>query len=274
MTLPPLLQRYRSRIERGLREGLQGETRVAEMLRYHLGIENGDDDGAASMGKLLRPSLVLFTAEQLGEAPDHALPAAIGLELIHNFSLIHDDIQDHDETRRGRPTVWCRYGVAQAINAGDAMQVLAVRHALDAGEAAAGILLEATWEMIEGQSLDLALEGRPASADAYLSMIDRKTGALLRCALRLGGTLAGAEPEVLLALAAAGTELGRAFQIHDDLLGIWGNGATTGKPQGSDIRRRKRTLPIAGPTTIVAASSIASTRRRRSPRRTSTGSST
>ena len=245
MSLPTLLSRYRSLITAGLAEVLGGEGLLYAILRYHVGLE--DEQGVARnhMGKFLRPSLVLSTAEELGGGLDQALPAALALELIHDFSLIHDDIQDDDKTRRGRPTVWSRYGVAQAINAGDLMQALAITQVLLVGQDAVKTLTEETIEMIEGQGLDLDVEEKAVGVEPYLEMIDKKTGALIRCAFRLGAVVAAAPTKVEGALAKVGQELGRAFQIRDDLLGVWGDGAVTGKPHGSDIRCKKKTLPAA-----------------------------
>lgn len=238
-----LLDRYRGPIESGLREALRGETSLDGILRYHVGLP---DDGAEApaLGKLIRPSLVLFTAAQLGARIEDALPAAIGLELVHGFSLLHDDVQDGDEVRRGRPAAWVRWGTAEAINAGDLMHAIALRTALRAGAGVAGTLTAAVCDMIEGQSLDLAFEGRFVSEVDYGEMIDRKTGALFRCAFELGGYCAGVPETVLSALGQVGAEVGRAFQMQDDLLGIWGNGDEVGKPIGSDIRRKKKTYPV------------------------------
>jgi geranylgeranyl diphosphate synthase type I len=245
MTLPRILERYRAQIKEGLLKSLKGESLLYAILRYGVGLEDERGKPAENTGKLLRPSLVLFTAEELGGEMDRALKGALALELIHNFSLIHDDIQDCDETRRGQPTVWKRYGVAQAINVGDLMQALAFTQALNVGEEALSALMEATVEMIEGQGFDLDSEGKPVGVDSYLKMIDRKTGALIRCAFRMGGLIAGVQNGVMKDLSQMGKELGRAFQIRDDLLGIWGEEEVTGKPQGSDIRRKKKSLPVA-----------------------------
>jgi geranylgeranyl diphosphate synthase type I len=239
-----LLTRYREQIEAALRDALAGETRLRAALRYHVGLEDDAGRPTPSAAKLLRSSLVVFTAEELGGTVDAALPAAVALELAHNFSLIHDDIQDEDRTRRGRPTLWRLHGVSQAINAGDLMATLAVSTALRAGREAVAILTQAIEEMIEGQALDVEFERRWVSAEEYLAMIDRKTGALLRCAFELGGLCAGADRAVSAALAETGILIGRAFQIRDDLLGTWGDGAVMGKPCGSDIRRRKKSLPV------------------------------
>ncbi len=239
-----ILEAYRAEIEGGLARALTGDAPLRPLLRYHVGLEDEQGAPTTATGKLLRPSLVLFVAEQLGASPKATLPAAIGLELIHGFSLIHDDIQDRDRRRRGRPAVWTICGIEQAINAGDLMHALAIAAALESSPDAAGCLIRATEEMIEGQSYDLEFEHRTASPDEYLAMIDRKTGALLRCAFELGGIAAGVNGPVRSALVDLGHAVGRAFQIKDDVLGIWGADDVLGKATGSDIRRRKMTLPI------------------------------
>jgi len=240
-----LLDRYRDVIVEGLRAALAGDGPLDGVLRYHTGLADRDGQPADALGKLLRPALVLLIAEELGGEIERALPAAVGLELIHGFSLIHDDVQDRDEMRRGRPTVWTLWGVAEAINAGDLMHAIAVRQALKAGPEAAHALLAATSEMIEGQSFDLSFEDRFVPPADVLGMMDRKTGALFRCAFELGGLVSDAEADVRGRLRQLGVSIGRAFQIQDDLLGIWGDGDVVGKPVGSDIRRRKKSYPIA-----------------------------
>ena len=244
MNGPRILERFRGPIIAGLEEALAGDASLYRILRYHVGLEDERGNRTESLGKLLRPSLVMFTASELGGESAAALPAAVGLELIHNFSLIHDDIQDEDRLRRGRPTVWALYGAAEGINAGDLMETIAIKTALSAGAAAADALLAATIEMIEGQSLDLSYEEREIGVGEYMEMVDRKTGALIRCAFVLGGITTGAGPKVIADLASLGAAIGRAFQIRDDILGIWGDDSVTGKPSGSDIRRRKRSLPV------------------------------
>ena len=242
--VPRILERYRGAIEGRLSRSLDGDGPLRSILRFHVGLEDEDGTPTRAAGKLLRPSLVLFVAEQLGGNPDAALPSAAGLELIHGFSLIHDDIQDRDRTRRGRPAVWTIVGVEQAINAGDLMHALAIATALESSSPAAARLIDATREMIEGQCRDLEFEHRGVTGDEYLSMIDRKTGALLRCAFDLGGLTAGVNGRVRSSLTELGRAVGRAFQIQDDLLGIWGRDDVLGKATGSDIRRRKKTLPV------------------------------
>jgi geranylgeranyl diphosphate synthase type I len=239
-----ILEAYREEIEHGLARALQGDAPLRSLLRYHIGLEDEHGMPTRATGKFLRPSLVLFVAEQLGASLEAALPSALGLEMIHSFSLIHDDIQDRDLLRRGRPAVWTICGIEQAINAGDLMHALAIAVALDSPPPAAGCLIQATQEMIEGQCRDLEFERREVTAADYLAMIDRKTGALLRSAFELGGIAAGVNGRVRTELTGLGRAVGRAFQIQDDLLGIWGEDDVLGKPTGSDIRRRKKTLPV------------------------------
>ncbi len=238
-----LLEKNRLLVLGGLRNALSGSSSLSWIVRQHVGVEDEKGRPTDGAGKLLRPSLVLFAAQELGAEVHRALPAAVALELIHNFSLVHDDIQDRDRVRRGRPTLWALHGEEEAINAGDLLHAVASREVARCGSAAAGCLALATIDMIEGQSLDLSYEGRFVSQSEYMEMIDKKTGALLRCALELGGLVAGAPDDVRSLLRELGMEMGRAFQIRDDALGIWGDGAVVGKPQGSDVRRRKKSFP-------------------------------
>ena len=192
--------------------------------------------------------------EALGGDLEAALPAAAGLELLHNFTLVHDDVMDDDETRRHRPTVWVIWGRAQAIDAGDLLHVLATLSVLRSGGngASASLAKDAT-EVVtqgcrlvtEGQHLDIAFEtaANVGVAD-YLDMIARKSAALLAVAFELGAIFAGNDPATRAACRAYGRELGIVFQIRDDVLGIWGDPAVTGKPVGADIEKRKKTLPI------------------------------
>lgn len=236
---------YRERLIAALDDVVRGDGLLIAALRFHLGLSDEGGRATEAPGKLIRPSLALYATEALGGRAQDALPAAVALELVHNFSLVHDDIQDRDRTRRGRPTLWTRVGIEQAINAGDLLHALAAREAARCGEAAAGSLADATIRMIEGQALDLDLETRRGTPDDVLAMIDRKTGALLCCALDLGAIVAGSSGTVREALAGAGRAIGRAFQIQDDVLGVWGDMEELGKPIGSDVRRRKTSYPIA-----------------------------
>jgi geranylgeranyl diphosphate synthase type I len=225
------------------------------MMRYHLGWEDAQGRPTeAAGGKALRPCLCLWACEALGGDWQRALPAAAALELTHNFSLVHDDIQDADRERRHRPTVWAVWGEGQAINAGDSLLILArlaLLQLVDAGlepavvVRACRILDEACLAMIEGQCLDLEFEERAqVSVEEYLEMIEKKSGALFGAALELGALTAGAEEALGELFGRAGLLLGTAFQVRDDLLGVWGRRDVTGKPEAADIRRRKKTLPV------------------------------
>jgi len=223
------------------------------MLRYHLGWEDAEGGPPANQGKGLRPALCFLACESAGGDWKRALPAAAALELVHNFSLVHDDIQDRDLLRRGRPTVWSIWGDAQAINAGDALLALARLSILRLSEAdvsgvaleAARLLDERTLEMVEGQTLDLSFDQlADVDLESYLEMIEKKTGALFDCSLHLGALIGGAQPAVAGAMGRVGRLIGSAFQIRDDMLAVWGAENRTGKTPAADIRRRKKSLPI------------------------------
>lgn len=225
------------------------------MLHYHLGWTDDQFQSAPTPGgKRLRPLFTLLTCQAAGGNPQDALPAAAAVELIHNFSLIHDDIQDQSDTRRGRATVWALWGEAQAINAGDVMFTLAhlALHRLTQRGLppqrvvnACHILDETSLALCQGQHLDLDFENRlDVNTDAYMTMIRGKTGALLGCAGHLGALVASPEPTLAEHYRRIGEGLGLAFQIHDDVLGIWGQADVTGKPVADDIRRRKKSLPV------------------------------
>ncbi len=201
-------------------------------------------------GKFVRATLALLSAHAAGADDEVALPGALAIELIHNFSLIHDDIIDGDLERRHHPTVWSKFGVGPAIIAGDALSTLAFQLLLDVPSAerfaAAGRLADATQAMIVGQAQDIASEDKMSlTLDECLAMEAGKTGALLSCAASIGAVLAGADSAVVDALADYGRHLGFAFQAVDDMLGVWGEPAVTGKPVGNDLRLRKKTLPIS-----------------------------
>jgi len=238
-----LLARHRPMLLDAIRAALAGPSALAGLVRRHVGVEGEDGRPADAAGKLLRPSLVVITATELGARVATAVSAAVALELVHNFSLVHDDIQDRDRVRRGRPTLWTLCGEAEAINAGDLLHAMAFREAARCGPEVVAVLSEATIEMVEGQSLDLSYEVCFVDQAPYRTMIDRKTGALLGCAFELGGVVAGAPMPVRAELQLLGRALGRAFQVRDDALGIWGDAATLGKPKGSDVRRRKKGFP-------------------------------
>ena len=254
--------RYLPALERAMRQAIPDTEPKAlyGMLRYHLGwVDTAFQPVTEKAGKRLRPVFLLLAYEaqacqtQNGDW-QHALPAAVAIELLHNFTLIHDDIEDRDRTRRGRPTLWAVWGEAQAINAGDALFTLAYRSLfnLQTTPVPTDIVLRAAkrytdviLHITEGQHLDLSFEGESqVDMSAYLSMIQGKTAALLGLSCELGGMLAGAPEARLAALWDFGVELGLAFQMQDDWLGLWGDPAQTGKPVGSDLRNHKKTLPI------------------------------
>jgi geranylgeranyl diphosphate synthase, type I len=204
----------------------------------------------AGGGKRVRAALALVSAAAAGADEADGVPGAVAIELVHNFSLIHDDIIDEDTERRHRPTVWSEYGIGSAIIVGDALATLALQVLLDAPTPervlAARCLVEATQLMIAGQADDMAFESRESvTVEECLSMEEGKTSALLSCAVSLGAILAGAPASTVDALAEFGSHLGTSFQAVDDLLGVWGEPARTGKPVGSDLLQHKKTLPVS-----------------------------
>lgn len=229
-----------------------GVERLERMFSYHLGWE-GKGSGEKAQGKRIRPVMVLLCCHALGGEWRNALPAAAAVELVHNFSLIHDDIQDVSSLRRGRETVWVKWGTAQAINAGDAMLTAAFMeldwlkdfYPAESVLAAQRILSTTIFNLCRGQTLDMEFETRaPDSLDEYWRMVDGKTAALLSACARLGAVLSNADGLVCDEFAEFGRLLGRAFQAQDDLLGIWGDEAMTGKSAASDLLTGKKTLPV------------------------------
>lgn len=203
----------------------------------------------AGGGKGLRGALAVIGVAAAGGSERDGVPGAVAVELVHNYSLIHDDIIDNDEERRHQPSVWAAFGVPRAIVAGDALANLATVVLLQASSAhrleAAQLLTEATALMIVGQADDMAFERREAvSIEECLKMEEGKTGALLSCAAAIGSLLAGAPDDVVKALGLFGQRIGLAFQAVDDVLGIWGEPARTGKPVGSDLLTHKKSLPV------------------------------
>ncbi|MGW7263575.1 family 2 encapsulin nanocompartment cargo protein polyprenyl transferase [Streptomyces sp. NPDC054842] len=248
-----ILERARASVDPELRravESLPGAMRRTGL--YHFGWQHADGTPAAgNAGKAIRPALVLTAARALGGRDTAAVRAAAAVELIHNFSLLHDDVMDRDTTRRHRPTAWTVFGDADAILAGDALQALALRLLAEdphpASQAAATRLADCVIELCEGQHTDTAMERRPpgeVTLEECLAMAEAKTGALLGCACALGGLYAGADDEDVEALDAFGRQAGLAFQLIDDVIGIWGDPGRTGKPAGADLVARKKSLPV------------------------------
>ncbi len=249
--------RYLPALEAAMRQAIPDTEPDAlyGMLRYHLGwVNTAFQPTTEKAGKRLRPVFLLLACESQGGDWEQALPAAAAIELLHNFTLIHDDIEDRDRTRRGRPTLWAVWGEPQAINAGDTLFALAYRSLFNlqttgiAPETvlrAVNLYTTAILRITEGQHLDLSFEAESEVDEAtYLTMIWGKTATLLGLACELGGMLASTSEARRAALQEFGVELGMAFQMQDDWLGLWGNPEQTGKPVGSDLRNRKKTLPI------------------------------
>jgi geranylgeranyl diphosphate synthase type I len=203
----------------------------------------------AGGGKRVRAGLVLVGAEAAGASAEVGIPGAVAIELVHNFSLVHDDIMDGDTERRHRPTVWAEFGTGQAIIVGDALATLSLEILLEEPTPervrAAHRLTVDTQSMIAGQAADLAFETRSdVTVEDCLSMLEGKTGALLSCSCALGAILAGAPATVVDALGEFGRHLGISFQAVDDILGIWGDPSVTGKPAGNDLLAHKKSLPV------------------------------
>jgi geranylgeranyl diphosphate synthase type I len=255
-SVPEVLHRARELVSPALHDAVRAlSPELQPMVTYHLGWTGSDGTSAVQNGnggKRVRPALAVLSAEAAGAAGDVGVPGAVAVELVHNFSLVHDDIIDGDAERRHRPTVWAVYGIGQAVIVGDALLSLAHEVILGAPSPAPALvgasrcLAEATSAMIAGQALDMAFESlNGVTVDRCLAMEAGKTGALLGCAASIGAVLASAPEETVRALREYGIQLGLAFQAVDDLLGIWGDPSRTGKPAWSDLRSRKKTLPVA-----------------------------
>ncbi|WP_225823314.1 family 2 encapsulin nanocompartment cargo protein polyprenyl transferase [Streptomyces naphthomycinicus] len=254
------LERTRALVDPVLRaavESLPGGMRRVGL--HHFGWAGADGTPAAgNAGKAIRPALVLGAAAALGgpAARAAAVRAAAAVELVHNFTLLHDDVMDRDTTRRHRPTAWTVFGDADAILAGDALQALALRLLAEdphpASVPAAARLTACVIELCEGQHTDTGLERRAPEAvtlDEVLVMAEAKTGALLGCACAIGALYAGAGDEEVSALDGFGRQAGLAFQLIDDVIGIWGDPRHTGKPAGADLAARKKSLPVVAALT-------------------------
>ncbi|MEU1271960.1 family 2 encapsulin nanocompartment cargo protein polyprenyl transferase [Streptomyces sp. NPDC005799] len=255
-----ILERARAAVDPALRgaiDSLPGALR--RIALYHFGWEHADGTPAAgNAGKAIRPALVLTAAAALGGpgADTAAVRAAAAVELVHNFTLLHDDVMDRDTTRRHRPTAWTVFGDADAILAGDALQALALGLLAEdphpASGAAAARLAACVVQLCAGQQADTAMERRhpgEVTLKEVLTMAEAKTGALLGCACALGALYAGAAQEDVEALDAFGRQAGLAFQLIDDVIGIWGDPSRTGKPAGADLAARKKSLPVVAALT-------------------------
>lgn len=258
MELREVFGRYLDEIDQELRASLHDGGNLAPyygMMRYHLGwVNERFQPASADVGKRLRPTLCLLCAEATGGDYHTALPVAAAVELVHNFSLIHDDIEDRSHERRHRPTVWRLWGEPHAINVGDGLFVVArltLHKLLDRGVAPERVLAltndldKACLALCQGQYLDMSFEERTdVTVEMYLEMIGGKTAALIGYAAYAGAYLGSDDARTAEGYRRFGRELGLAFQIVDDVLGIWGDPAITGKPAAEDIACKKKSLPI------------------------------
>jgi Geranylgeranyl pyrophosphate synthase len=253
--LPEFFAFYHKAVEAELKESANGRSSTLfDMLKYHMGWQ--DESGHPchkKSGKFVRSTLCLLSCQAVGGDTSIILPAAASLELIHNFSLIHDDIQDASWERHNRPTLWKLWGQPQAINAGDAMLCLAYLTLLKLKQNgvteskiihSTHMLNQACMELCEGQYLDIDYESRlDINIEDYINMIAKKTAALIAASTLLGAYLSTEDERIINCLHEFGKELGLAYQIRDDILGIWGIAAKIGKSK-SDISQRKKTLPV------------------------------
>jgi len=256
---PVFLEEVRQLVTEPMHDALDRlDEHTRRLCGYHLGLWDADGRPGTGSGKGIRPALALLSARAAGASAERGVPAAVACELVHNFSLVPDDVMDGDLERRHQPTVWARFGTSSAILAGDALLALANEVLAEAPTATAGwairCLNATTRRLIAGQQADLAFEDRDdVGLEECQAMAGDKTGALLGCAASLGAVLVDAPSALALGLAEYGQHLGLAFQIVDDLLGIWGTSARTGKPVWSDLRSQKKSLPVVAALTSDTA---------------------
>jgi len=245
------LHRSRDHVMPALRAAVQRLDPSSRLqASYHFGWRDADGRPTTNGGgKGVRPALALLSAEAAGAPAEVGVPGAVGVELVHNFSLLHDDLMDGDIERRHRRTVWAIWGGPAAILTGDALLALAHEVVLESPSPQAGraalLLATTTRELTRGQVQDLAFETRnDVTLDECLDMAGGKTGALFAASAAIGAVLAGADEEIVAALTTFGAQVGLAFQLVDDVLGIWGDPTVTGKPVHNDLRSRKKSLPV------------------------------
>lgn len=251
-----ILGKYALEVERTIKEVLTiAPPFIRGVISYHFGwVDQNFEPANFEKGKSLRPALCLLVFEALRGDHAQALPVATAIEMIHNFSLIHDDIEDGDLQRHGRPTIWAIWGEPLAINVGDYLYTLAFKclSQLDPTQFAPErifsvlqVVTGACLKLTEGQDLDLRFEqAGDITAEMYLDMVYKKTGALLEAAILCGAVLGTTDQQVIANYHEFARNIGIAFQVRDDMLGIWGDSARTGKSTTNDIRRKKKTLPI------------------------------
>ncbi len=253
------IERFLPAVEHELKTVLDSDddalTLYFGMMRYHLGwVDSYFVPADGKVGKRIRPLICLLACDAAGGNWAQALPAAAAIELLHNFSLIHDDIEDDSNTRRGRDTVWMLWGVPQAINAGDSMFCAAfdaLGRLVDRGVPppqaieALRVFTNACLLLTKGQHLDMWFENQPSvTTEQYLEMIAGKTAALISATAEIGAIVAGADADRRLQYREFGRNVGLAFQAYDDILGVWGDEAMVGKSTATDIRTRKKSLPV------------------------------
>ncbi|HEX4832938.1 MAG TPA: polyprenyl synthetase family protein [Trebonia sp.] len=243
----PVLDQARAAVAVGYRAAVgRLPAEIRHVAGYHAGWWDADGAALDGGGKALRPALALCCARAAGAAsPAAALAAAVAVEVMHDFSLLHDDVMDGDRTRRHRPTAWVVFGVSQAILAGDALIALAMEQAAQVPGGGGAVLSLALVDLCAGQCADITFERRDqVTISECVDMADGKTGALLGAACELGALAGGADAATAGRYRQFGRHLGIAFQLVDDDLGIWGDPQRTGKPVGADLAARKRSLPV------------------------------
>lgn len=251
-----IITKYLSDIEETIQAALVDTPPfIRGVISYHFGwVDQNFEPVTSEKGKVLRPTVCLLVFEALTGGYRDALPVAAGLEMIHNFTLLHDDIEDNDLERRGRPTAWSIWGKPLVINIGDFLYTLAFHqlHQLDPTRFTAETILgvqrlvtRACLDLTMGQDLDLRFEQSSAvSTEMYLDMVYKKTGALLEASIVSGAQLGTADEVIINHYRQFAQNIGIAFQVRDDILGIWGDSAETGKSADNDLRRKKKTLPV------------------------------
>ncbi len=246
-----LIPKVDQQLKRELDKIGESYSQLRYMLRYHMGWEENKINKV--QGKRIRPLLLLLSVIGMGGDWKEGLSAASSVELVHNFSLIHDDIEDSSEYRRGRKTLWMKWGIPQALNSGDLLFTLAQNAILDASNhysvdvmvALSKLLQKTCIKLTQGQYLDLLFESKNIiTIDDYLEMISGKTAALLSCSTEMGAIISGVSEDERLHAKTYGFALGMAFQTVDDILGIWGNEDIIGKSVESDLVQKKKSLPV------------------------------
>jgi geranylgeranyl diphosphate synthase type I len=247
MGIPDCLNKYQELIIRDMHDFLDGSTRPhVKMIYYHLGwLDKSFNEINDGPGKLSRPSIALLVAEVLGGNIEKTLPAAISLQIFHEFTLMHDDIEDGDSMRRHRETVWKNWGIPRAINAGDAMYTYSLQAILRVSknrETLLAYLLDVFQEIVFGQELDLSFVYLPVSkvsTDDYMKMISGKSATLLGASAKVGALMSDATEKVQNEFYNFGFNLGIAYQVFDDYVSIWGDQKRSGKIAHMDIVDKK-----------------------------------